>query len=175
MIDPSLNHFQLFGLPATFAVDADALDAAYRALQGEVHPDRHAGGSDADRRIAMQASTRVNEAYRALKDPVERARYLLALRGVDAFEETDTKLALQFLEAQLERREQAAHAADTDDIRTLDAILADVRKEIGERQQRLGRLLDDEAAVDGAKAAVRELRFLAKVAEDVEAMVASLD
>ena len=175
MIDPSLNHFQLFGLPATFAIDADALDAAYRALQGEVHPDRHAGGSDADRRIAMQSSTRVNEAYRALKDPVERARYLLSLRGIDAFEETDTKLAIEFLEAQLERREQAAHAADTDDIRKLDAILADVRKEIGERERRLERLLDDQAAVEGAKAAVRELRFLSKVAEDVEAMVASLD
>ena len=175
MIDPSLNHFQLFGLPVSYAIDADALDDAYRALQGEVHPDRHAGGSDADRRIAMQSSTRVNEAYQALKDPIERARYLLALRGIDAFAETDTKLSRQFLEAQLERREQAAHAADVDNIDALDRILADVRKEIGERQRRLGGLLEDEAAVEGAKAAVRELRFLAKVAEDVEAMVASLD
>lgn len=175
MIDPSRNHFELFGLPATFRVDPDALDAAYRSLQSEVHPDRHAGGSDADRGRAMQSSTRVNEAYRALKDPVERARYLLELRGIDAFDETDTKLSLAFLEAQLERREQAADAADVDDVETLDEILAKVRKEIGERQARLPALLDDPAAVDAAKAAVRELRFLAKVAEDVEAMLAALD
>lgn len=175
MISPSHNHFELFGLPATFRIDTDALDDAYRALQGEVHPDRHAGGSDADRRLAMQSSTLVNEAYRALKDPIERARYLLALRGVDAFDETDTKLSLDFLEAQLERRERAAEAADVEDIEALDAILAEVRSEIGERQHQIGHLLDDDAAVDAAKAAVRELRFLAKVADDVDAMLASLD
>jgi molecular chaperone HscB len=175
MVNPSLNHFELFGLPVTFRIDTDALDKAYRALQGEVHPDRHAGGSDVDRRLAMQSSTRVNQAYQALKDPVERARYLLELRGVDAFEETDTKLSLDFLEAQLDRREQAAQAADVDDVEALDAILAEVRSEIDERQRKLGRLLEDDAAVDRAKAAVRELRFLAKVAEDVDAMLASLD
>lgn len=175
MIPSSRNHFELFGLPATFLIDTDALDAAYRALQGEVHPDRHAGGSDADRRIAMQSSTRVNEAYRALKDPIQRARYLLQLRGIDAFDETDTKLSLAFLEAQLERREQAANAADTDDVEALNAMREEIREEIGERQRQLGLLLDDEAAVVKAKAAVRELKFLAKVAEDVEAMLASLD
>ena len=175
MIDPSRNHFDLFGLPATFRIDTDALDSAYRALQGEVHPDRHAGGSEADRRLAMQSSTLVNEAYQALKDPVERARYLLSLRGIDAFDETDTKLSLDFLEAQLDRREQAAQAADVDDVEALDAILAEVRSEISERQHQLERLLDEAAAVDRAKAAVRELRFLAKVAEDVDAMLASLD
>jgi molecular chaperone HscB len=172
---PPRNHFELFGLPATFRIDTDALDAAYRALQAEVHPDRHAGGSDTDRRVAMQTSTRVNEAYQALKDPVERARYLLALRGIDAFDETDTKLSLAFLETQLERRERAAEAADVEDVEALDAILAEVRSEISERQQQLGRLLDEDAAVDRARAAVRELRFLAKVAEDVDAMLASLD
>ena len=62
MIDFSRNHFELFGLSARYRVDQDALDAAYRKLQSEVHPDRFAGGSDAERRIALQASARVNEA-----------------------------------------------------------------------------------------------------------------
>jgi DnaJ-domain-containing protein 1 len=62
-----------------------------------------------------------------------------------------------------------------EDVEALDAILAEVRSEIRERQQQLGHLLDDEEAIDRAKAAVRELRFLAKVAEDVDAMLASLD
>jgi molecular chaperone HscB len=175
VINPSLNHFELFGLPATFRIDADALDDAYRKLQAEVHPDRHAGGSDTDRRVAMQTSTRVNEAYQVLKDPVERARYLLELRGIDAFDETDTKLSLDFLETQLERRERAAEAADVEDVEALDAILSEVRTEIAGRQHQLGRLLDDHAGAARAKAAVRELRFLAKVAEDVNAMLASLD
>ena len=43
MTPSNANHFELFGLPATFAIDSDALDDAYRALQTEVHPDRFAG------------------------------------------------------------------------------------------------------------------------------------
>ena len=64
MIDFSRNHFELFGLPARYRVDAAALDGAYRKLQTEVHPDRFASARDADRRAALQASARVNEAYR---------------------------------------------------------------------------------------------------------------
>jgi molecular chaperone HscB len=175
MIDLSRNHFQLFGLAPGFRIDAQALDRAYRELQAEVHPDRFSHAGDAERRLAMQGSARVNEAYRALKDPVERARYLLLMRGVDAFEETDTRLPLPFLEAQLERRERAALAADAEDIDALEAILAEIRDEAGEREQALAAALDDAARVDEAKAKVRELRFLAKVAEDVDAMLGALD
>jgi molecular chaperone HscB len=48
MIDFSRNHFELFGLPPRYRIDDDALDAAYRKLQTEVHPDRFAGAGDAD-------------------------------------------------------------------------------------------------------------------------------
>src|SRR5213075_2858641 len=73
---------------------------AYRALQREMHPDRYAAGDEVERRLALQSSARVNEAYRALKDPVGRAQYLLSLRGIDALAETDTQLPLDFLEHQ---------------------------------------------------------------------------
>ena len=175
MIDLSRNHFQLFGLAPAFRIDGDALDRAFRALQAEVHPDRFAAAPDADRRMALQGSARVNEAYRTLKDPVERARYLLSLRGIDAFDERDTALPLDFLEAQLERRENASQAADAEDIEALERVLADVRAEVQERQQELAGLLDDTARADEAKSRVRELRFLAKVAEDVNAMLGALD
>ena len=78
MIDFALNHFELFGLPVRFAVDAQALEARYGALQRDVHPDRHAGDAVAQRQ-ALQAAARVNEAYRTLKDPVERANILAYL------------------------------------------------------------------------------------------------
>lgn len=175
MIDLSRNHFELFGLPRAFRIDAEALDRAFRGLQAEVHPDRFAAAPDADRRLALQGSARVNEAYRMLKDPVERARYLLSLRGIDAFDERDTALPRDFLEAQLERREGAADAADAENIGALERILAGIRAEIDRRQQALGELLDDPRRADEAKSRVRELRFLAKVAEDVNAMLGALD
>ena len=89
MIDFSQNHFALFGLAPTYRLDAQQLDAAYRRLQNEVHPDRHAAAAESDRRLALQASARVNEAYRALKNPVDRAQYLLSLHGIDAMSETE--------------------------------------------------------------------------------------
>ncbi len=176
MIDFSRNHFALFGLPARYRIDPAALDAAYRALQADVHPDRFAGGTDAQRRLALQSSARVNEAYGALKAPVSRAQYLLGLHAVDAADERDTALDFDFLERQLERREAAEAAKAAGDVRTLgslhDAALAEAR----ELEDALARELDREAAdYAGAKPRVRELAFLVKLADDLDAMIAALD
>jgi molecular chaperone HscB len=175
MIDFSRNHFELFGLEPRFAIDGAALDARYRDLQADVHPDRFGAAGETERRLAHQSSARVNEAYRALRDPVERARYLLALRGVNAMDQNDTKLDLAFLEAQLERRERAAEAADAEDVAALDQLLVGIRAEQREREGRLGHLLDGTGDVERARHLVRELKFLAKVAEDVEAMLEAIE
>lgn len=173
MIDFSRNHFQLLGLPTAFRIDPAALEASYRALQRDVHPDRFAGADDARHRVALQASARVNEAYRTLKAPVERGRYLLALAGIDALDETDTVLSRTFLEAQLARREAADEARAAGDSVALDALLAELRGEALAREATLGTLLDTHDLA-GARAAVRELTFLHKVAADVDAMADAL-
>jgi len=174
MIDFSRNHFELFGLPERFRFDPAVLERAYRALQSEVHPDRFATAQDAERRVALQSSARVNEAYQALKDPVTRAQYLLSLRGIDAFAETDTQLPLAFLEHQLERREAASDAFQTRDVAAIDAALTAVRTESAELEAHLAALLDS-AAWDAARMCVRELKFLAKLAADMDAMLSDLD
>jgi molecular chaperone HscB len=161
-------------LPARFRVDGTMLDSRYRELQRDVHPDRFARESDAQQRLAMQASARVNEAYRTLKDPVDRGRYLLELAGVDALTETDTALALPFLEQQLERREQAAKARDIGDIAALESIVDEIRSESKRRERDLAERLDAND-VDAARADVRELKFLQKVADDVAAMIEAVD
>jgi molecular chaperone HscB len=175
MIDFSSNHFELFGLPQRYDVDADALDRRYRALQTEVHPDRYASAADSERRLALQSSARVNEAYRALKDPVDRALYLLTLRGSDALDETDTSLPLDFLERQLERREAASDAQAARDVVALDALLADVRAEYSSALPQLATLLDGDGAWNAARAQARELKFLGKLAADIDAMLSELD
>ena len=172
MLDFARNHFELFGLPARFALDAAALDDAYRALQRQVHPDRHAASDDASRRLSLQAAARVNEAYRTLGDPVERARYLLSLRGVDAFDETDTTLDTGFLERQLERRERAAEATGAHDEAALDALLDEVRDEAASAQAALGDLIDAQGSLATARARLRELKFLDKLAGDLDEMLA---
>jgi len=170
MIDFSLNHFELLGLPARYGIDSDALEQAYRRLQSEVHPDRYAGGSDQDKRLALQSSARVNEAYRTLRKPVERARYLLSLNGVDALSETDTQLAPEFLDRQLERRERAEEATADTDAQALVALQGDVASEATALERALADALDARNDMGTARTLVRELKFLSKLAADLNAM-----
>jgi molecular chaperone HscB len=171
MIDFSRNHFQLFGLPERFRLDGAALARAYQELQSEVHPDRYATAGETEQRLALQASARVNEAYRSLKDPVARAQYLLSLHGVNAADETDTRLSLDFLERQLARREAASDAADNGDVAGLERMLDEVRAEARALEASVATLLD-EKTWDKARGPVRELRFLTKVVSDIDGMLA---
>jgi len=169
MIDFTRNHFELLGLPARYRVDEAALDRAYRELQNTVHPDRYAAAGDADKRLALQASARVNEAYRTLRDPVMRAEYLLSLRGVNAASEADTRLPVAFLTRQLERREEAEEASDARDGSRLAALVGDVRDDAAAIAIEVEHALDANDD-ERARARVRELRFLVKLAEDIEAL-----
>lgn len=174
MIDFTRNYFDLFGLPQRFRFDPALLEQAYRRLQSEVHPDRFAAGTDQEKRMALQSSARVNEAYRALRNPVERAQCLLELHGIDAILETDTQLPLEFLERQLERRENAAEAFAARDERALSAIVREVADEASVLEARLAQTFDAERAFAVARERVRELKFLSKLAADLEAMHGTL-
>ena len=98
--DLSSSFFALFDLPVSFDVDLDELSARFREAQRAVHPDKFASASEAERRLSVQLATRLNEAYRTLKDPLLRGRYLLEQRGVD-LDDQDTAFDNGFLMAQM--------------------------------------------------------------------------
>ena len=100
------THFQLFNLPAQFTLDRQALSETYRDLQRQYHPDRFAGKDDQARRMAMQKTTQINEAYQTLKSPLQRAIYLLALQGIESDPQVTPPLPGDFLLLQMELREQ---------------------------------------------------------------------
>ena len=99
------DDFTLFGLAPRHAIDRVALDARWRELQGEVHPDRFAAQGAAAQRVAMQWAVRVNEAYQRLKDPLRRAAYLCELRGAPIDAERNTAMPQAFLMQQMQWRE----------------------------------------------------------------------
>ena len=146
-------------------VDAAALESAYRDIQSRIHPDRHAHAGDAERRAAMQWTTRVNEAYRMLRSPVQRAKYLLELNGVDVAFETNTQMPTDFLMRQLELREALAQARDA---AALDRLREDVARERAALEARIGELIDVRRAFADAAGEVRKLMFLHKLAEEIE-------
>src|SRR5687768_17556114 len=100
------SYFDLFGLPVGFDIDVTDLAARYRKLARESHPDRFVSGSDAERRLAMQVTALLNEAFRVLKEPVSRARYLLETKGISFPEGTVAAVAPAFLMQQMELRER---------------------------------------------------------------------
>jgi len=165
--DFARNHFELLGLPAAFALDGARLEQRYRELQSRVHPDRFAASSEAERRVAMQWATRANEAYRTLRDPLARARYLLSLKGYDTGEESNTAMPPDFLMQQMEWREAAAEASAERDQEALARLRAQIATARGEMLERLARSLDA-AHYDAGCSLVRKLRFLEKLDEEID-------
>ncbi|HEX7249541.1 MAG TPA: Fe-S protein assembly co-chaperone HscB [Burkholderiales bacterium] len=159
------SHFELFGLAPAFAVDAAALDRAYREIQSRVHPDRFAHAGDAERRASMQWTTRVNEAYRTLKSPVQRAKHLLELHGVDVAFETNTQMPPEFLVRQLELRESLAEASEP---AALERLQDEVRRERRQLERGIEELIDARRDFAAAAGEVRKLMFLDKLAAEID-------
>ena len=167
------NHFELFQLPQTFKLDLSQLESHYRKLQAEVHPDKFVNDSPAERMRSIQMATLANEAYQTLKHPTARARYLLQLQGVETEEENNTAMPADFLMAQMEWREAMEDAKQAKDVAALDQLLADMRTQARDLQQ----TLEAELTRQPARAAltVRKLRFIDKVSEDVNQLIALLE
>jgi len=168
------NHFDLFQLPQKFAIDMSALDSAYRNVQGQVHPDKFASASDAEKRVAMQWATRANEAYQTLKSPLKRATYLCELHGVDLQMESNTSMPKAFLMQQMEWREALEEAKEGKDIDGLERLKAELLNERDVEIARIAEMLNAEQ-FDAAALAVRQLMFLEKVGSEVVHLFDLLD
>jgi molecular chaperone HscB len=158
------DDFTLFGLPPRFAIDLNALDARWKDLQRQAHPDRFATQGAAAQRVAMQWSVRINEAYQRLKDPLKRAAYWCELQGVPVNAENNTAMPAAFLMQQMAWRE-ALDEADSEE--ALDAILAQTRQESRQLQAQLAESVDVQADPVAAVQQVRALMFVERFAQDV--------
>lgn len=159
------DHFGLFGLPARFDLDAQALESAWRTVAAQVHPDRYATASPAERRVAMQWAARANEAYRLLRDPLLRARYLCEQAGVDLQTESNTAMDPEFLMQQMTWREMLDDARDDAD--ALAALQAELQQARAAMRATLARLLDQDRDYAAAGLKVREWMFVEKLAEEL--------
>ncbi|MFA5082332.1 MAG: Fe-S protein assembly co-chaperone HscB [Hydrogenophilaceae bacterium] len=175
MADFNQDHFALFGLDPGYAIDIEALDRAYRELQTEIHPDRFAHAGEADQRLAVQWSTRANEAYQTLKNPFARASYLLTLQGIDAMAPGHAALPLPFLERQMEWREALAEAVADADTDALDRLEKDTRAEAGGLLREVAELLDVKRDYPAAAEVLRQYRFLEKFLADIGDAYEDLD
>jgi molecular chaperone HscB len=78
-----VDYFSFFGLPRKLILDAAALEREFYGLSRKLHPDIYAGHDLREQEWSLEQSSRLNDAYRTLKDPIRRTEYLLRLEGVE--------------------------------------------------------------------------------------------
>jgi molecular chaperone HscB len=164
---PGADHFAVLGLPRAYALDPAALEARFRELSRQVHPDRFARAEPRQRRIALERTTRVIDAYRTLRVPRRRAAYLLQLLAPDLAQGARTTQALQlspdFLASALDRREALAQARKAAAGAALERIAAEARARVDALDRALAAGLatspPDRAALRAVAAALAELSF----------------
>ncbi len=178
MLDFSKNHFELFGLPSSYVIDANQLAERYLELQRVMHPDRYAKGSAQERRLSMQGSIRINEAYETLKDPIHRARYLLSLKGIDMDLQKETTQDAAFLMEQLELREQLAEAPNRPDpYGFISTLMADINRRITSLVGQMAVQFETATPeqLEAAREILRKMQFLQKLRYQAESLESELD
>jgi molecular chaperone HscB len=74
-----MDHFEVFGLPRRLGIDTAELQRKFYELSRRGHPDFHQAAPPARQAEILEASARLNAAYRALRDPLARIEYLVRL------------------------------------------------------------------------------------------------
>ena len=171
----SQNYFELFELDAEFSIDSDHLMKRYQQMQSEFHPDRFVDQDDQARRLAMQATTFINQAYKTLCEEPARARYLLMLRGVEFDSEKDTTQDMDFLMAQMSLREQIDEAHKRDrPLQCLDELACHARRQKFELIENYQRYLASQDWPQ-AKEIVLKLQFFTRLQQQIDHKQAALE
>jgi molecular chaperone HscB len=155
------DKFAALGFQPSFDEPA-GLDEAFRTLSRKLHPDRFARASAQERRYSLEQTTRLNDAYKTLKDPVRRAEHLLQLRGIKG----DPKMSPDFLEQTLEDREKLAEAKMSGE--PLDALAAGVREKRDQTLRDVRALVENGGDLSRAAELLARMRYYARYLDEVE-------
>lgn len=175
MQNAQTNYFQLFALPEQFEIDVQSLEVNFRKIQSASHPDRFVSATADEKLQSMQTATTANEAYRTLKSPATRAKYLLELQGINAIADTNTAMPMDFLMQQMEWREQLEDAKNAKDIPALEQLTAELQAESKSIQANLANLFDAKKDYPSATDAARKLIFIDKVCADIHQAIEQLE
>jgi molecular chaperone HscB len=161
-----LSHFELLGVPRRMRLEVDKLEKAYRDKSRRVHPDRFGRAEPIERRLALEQTTHVNDAYRTLKDPQKRAEYLLSLEGVKVGKEESRTMDFEFLGEMLELQEAVESEKSA---AVLESVKQRIAAKAAERMKALERYFDDGVGTkESAKSKLEELRYIRRLLERID-------
>lgn len=162
------QYFNLFQLQPAFDINDEQLEQAYRTLAARFHPDRFAAASSFEQKQAVMMSATINEAYRALKNPIDRAAYLLQAHNIDADAPEHTSFAPEFLMQQMEWRETLMDAQAKQNTAAIQALEKEIQAEQAVLYDALRQAFATEAFETAAQL-VRQGRFLNKLRNEITA------
>jgi len=120
-LPPSMfTYFELFNMEPSYEIDTAELRRRYLSLSRSIHPDIAGRASDKDRRRSLALSSGLNRAYETLRNPVERAEYLLHLAGGPAAAD-DKSVPGSLLAEVMMLREEIEDAIKAEDRDALEA------------------------------------------------------
>jgi molecular chaperone HscB len=138
------DYFSVFELPRKLNIDISALEKSFYARSRKLHPDLFARASREEQEWSQEQSSRLNDAYRTLKDPVKRTEYLLKLEGVEL--EEQSKAATEQARAAGGQKKQVVPPELLEEVFELNMQLEEMRmsKKIGERDEHLVKDLENQ-------------------------------
>lgn len=160
------NYFNLFNLPEQFELNTETLEQNYRTLAAQFHPDKFAAASSFEQKQAVMMTSTLNEAYRVLSNPLDRAAYLLSHQGIDADSPEHTQFAPEFLMQQMQWRETLMDAKSEHNILQLNELTQIITQEQIQLYEQLYAALDS-AELQTAAQLVRQGRFLQKIINEI--------
>lgn len=170
-----MNPFATLGVEPRFDLDRAELEEHHRALSKALHPDKHAGASASERRLALSRAIEVNEAFRALKDPIKRAEQLFVLAGVEVGETREPKPPAELLMEMMEAREELADAARGKDVARVRALGEQMTTRQRDAERRLAEAFGRGGEeLRSALPALGELRYTRRFLDEVAAFEEAL-
>jgi len=170
------NYFELFTLPVNYDIDLSDLNSHFRTLQKAVHPDNFANSAEQERLYSVQQASLINDAYNTLKDPLERAKYMLVLNEIDINADDIKKLPPEFLMQQIELREQIEHAQDSKDIDLLDSVSEQILNLFKEKTSAISELFaQNDVDLESVAKRAQEAQFFSRMKESVDTIILDLE
>jgi molecular chaperone HscB len=111
-LNAATDHFAVFGLPRKLSVDLTLLEQKFLQLSWKLHPDNFVNASEQERELSLKKSSELNDAYRALRDPLARVEYLLEIEGERKEGQTKQQAPPELLEEVFELNESLDELRD---------------------------------------------------------------
>jgi len=134
------DYFAFFGLPEKLSLDSAQLEEQFHKLSWKLHPDNFVRAGDFERDLSLNRSSELNDAYRALREPISRVEYLLLRRGLRKEGTTKQQAPPELLEEVFELNESLDQLREA---RAEGADLAALREPLDAAQKNFQEKLDE--------------------------------